>query len=219
MSAIDWTPYSEEGLTAIWLGWAYRSRHSGGDRRPEGEQPWEVDGQLGVPTSQARLATGGHVRSGIEVVLRTPHFPQKWAANLILTDQGEAYWRIPRDKWPADVASDIAELTYRWQKWALAAAGHGWVALKPPLVWEPTRSGSDPKQFASGVGPDGLPWVWHATHLALEAAEEMIPRDYPEQMRGPRSALATASPEDREYAAKVAPWYADEAKREDGAGV
>jgi hypothetical protein len=222
---IDWSVYSEDGLTKIFFGHLYRSRHSIGDRRAPGEMPMESDYQLGIPTSEAKLVRGGNVKSGIEVALSNRFDPQKFASNLILTGPGEvpgvsagtAYARVPRDKWPRVAVQVISELTYRWQRWALMAAGKGWVELKYPVVWEATDGSG--KRFESSIGKDGLPQAWHATHVALEVAEERVPTEWPEMMRGPRNALATASQADREYAAKVAPWYYDEWKNEEGAGT
>lgn len=213
---IDWSVYTPEGLDMIFLGWLYRTRHSHGDRRAQGEQPYEVDHKTGLPLTEATLAKGGAAIPGIEVALRTAQHPDKWAANLILNDNGVALWRIPRDKWTAQEARIVAELTYRWKQWALRARDKGWVEIKPPVAWEPT-DGSDPRRFATGYGDDKLPYVWHATNAALAEAEKRIPGTV--FAKGAISALATASEEDRQHAAKVAEWAVKEWKNEDGAGT
>lgn len=211
---IDWSVYGPEGLDMIFLGWVYRTKHSAGDRRAQGEQPWEVDPQTGVPKSEAGLTPAGAAIPGYQLALSTAHYPDKWAGNLLLREDpqdktiGEALWRIPRDKWTQQEAENVAELTLRWKHWAAKAAERGWVKVEPPLAWN--------DEFKNGIGADGLPWVWHATAEALCVADEKIPGTV--QARGASNALATASKEDREHAAREVPWYAKRFKNDQGSG-
>jgi len=201
---IDWDMYSEDGITMIVLGWAYRERRGPGDRRPQGEQPWQVDGVTGI-TAEDKLLPPGLAIPGLEVALRTAHYPDKWASVLILRDPvppatvGTALRQITRDKWTKEEAEIVHELAHRFRRWALMAMERGWVECKPPVIFESEDTGI---KYDQGLRKDdGLPWVWHLTPEGMEEAERRIPGT--EQARYTRSALATASPEERAHAART----------------
>lgn len=214
VTAIDFSKYSQAGIEEIFLGWAYRERHSLGDRRPLGEVAADID-WTGYPKTRAGLLLPSRATPGIEVALKTTHFPDKWAANLILRgDRGEGgpLWDIPRVSWDAEETRLVTELSYLWQKAAVVMSEKGWAELAHPSPYKLE------KEYVDGVSErGGLPKWWHLTYKGLDHAEQVIPGTC--QEKGPHSKLAIASDEVREHVKANVPWAYEEWQKESGDGT
>lgn len=214
-STIDWGMFTQENLEKAFLGWCYRTRHSMGDRRPSGELAADdVDKLTGYPITKAGLLVPGARVPGVEIALKTCHFPDKWAGNCLGRGndfEGGTLWDLAKKDWTEEEVQWMGELTMRWQRCALSLEKHGWARLKHP---SPFR---DEAAYVDGRDKTGLPRWWHATFEALDEAEKVIPGT--PFAKGPRSRLATSSLETRAHAEKNVPWAYEEYKRESGDGA
>lgn len=211
---LDWSMFTPENLELAWLALVYQTRHSHGDRRAPGEKPYETVHQLGLPASEATLMNWGHAKPGIALALETTHHAKKWAtAQLLRKGTTEMLERIPPERWRKDEAQAVSELTLRWKQAAKSFVAKGWAISELSVGYEDGTG----KVWKNAIGNDGLPYAWHATPAGLEEAEKRIAGT--EWAKGAYSALAGASQEDRDLAAKEAPWAYNEFKEEDGAGT
>lgn len=206
----DWSLFTPEKLEIYLLADFYSINHAPPDRRADGESMLDVDQQTGIPLSEGLLKAPGHRKSSYDHALENRFTPKKRAAGFVQREDG---WttdangnrvprligmaRIPPGKWTEEEALIINDLASRIKLAVQSLIEKGWAEAKPVPF----------EEYKNGYGQDGLPWVWKATPAGIAHAEEIIPRDYPEQMQRPRFSAEFASQADREQIARVAPWH------------
>jgi hypothetical protein len=116
-----------------------------------------------------------------------------------------------RHQWSELEAAVVDRVTFLWKAAFERMAAKGWLRLERSKedTFSSENTDMNPK-YASAMDANRLPRIGHATMLAIEEAERVIPGT--EQAKGPHSRLGRASPEVKAHAAAVVPYAFREMK-------